>query len=101
MNDATGLQARVDQVLDDLLLAIDGDRPAAGEITERDTMRGAIEPDLDAVMDEAFTLQPAADTRLDHEVDGVLFEDAGAHTMGHVLATAILEHDAVDAAARE
>ena len=56
---AAGSQARRDQVLDDLLLAVDGDRlpPVSAPKSMRCPL--AVEPQLDAVVDDALALQRA------------------------------------------
>ena len=46
------LEPRGDQVLDDLGLAVDDDRPAAGELAERDPVPLAVELELDPVVDD-------------------------------------------------
>src|SRR5215831_9749022 len=74
-NLATSLELEANQVLDDLLLAVDGDRPAAAELGQRDAMALALEAQLDAVVDESFAQQALAGAGLHQEVDGALFED--------------------------
>src|SRR5438132_5408083 len=56
-NGGTRTEPCVDQVLDDLLLAIHRDRSSTGQLRHVDAMPYATEAQLDAVMDKAFTLQ--------------------------------------------
>jgi len=91
------LDARGDQVLDDLLLAVDRDPLAAGELVEGDAVSLAAEAQLDAVVNEAFAFETLADAHLDQEVHRALFEHARANPALDVLAVAVLEDDRVDA----
>jgi hypothetical protein len=61
-----GVQTSLDQVLDDLLLAVDRDPTAPGQLVKRDAMRAAVEPQLDPVMNEALPLEALARAHL-HE----------------------------------
>ena len=58
---AAGLEPRGDQVLDHLLLPVDGDRAPAGQLGEVDPVALAAEAQLDAVVEHALALQPVAD----------------------------------------
>src|SRR5918999_846490 len=90
-------EAGGDQILDDLLLAVDRDPPAAGELVEGDAVSLAAEAQLDAVVHEALAFQTLADAHLDQEVHRALFEHARANPALDVLAVAVLEDDGVDA----
>ena len=57
---AAGVQAGVDQVLDDLLLPVDGDRRAAGELGQGDAVADAVEAQLEALVHEPLALEPLA-----------------------------------------
>jgi hypothetical protein len=46
---------------------------------------------------QPFALHPVAHLRLQEDIDGSLFQNAGADAAGNVLAAAALEHDVVDA----
>jgi hypothetical protein len=50
-------------------------------------------PQLDAVVNEPFALEPAADSRIDQQVDRALLEHAGPDAFFHVAAAVELEHD--------
>lgn len=58
-----GRELRGEEVLDDLVLRVNSDGLAAGQVVERDPMREAVEAQVDAVMDEAFALEALADPR--------------------------------------
>ena len=91
------VEPREDQILDDLGLAVDRDRSAAGELAERNAMALAVELELDAVVDDPLPLQAVADTGVDEEVRRALLEHTGADTMLDVVSAAVLEHDGLDA----
>ena len=54
-------QARGDEVLDHLLLPVDGDRSPARELAEVDAMAPSIEAQLEAVVHQPFAVQALAD----------------------------------------
>ena len=62
----TGAAARVeprgDQILDHLRLAVDDDRPAAGELAHRHVVALAVELEVDAVVDDPLAVQTLADS---------------------------------------
>jgi hypothetical protein len=98
---AAGREARGDEVLYHLLLAVDGDRPPAGQIGERDAVAAAIEAEQDAVVDQPLALQPVGQPEAVQEIDGALLQHAGAHALLDVVAAPVLEHDRGDAGAVE
>jgi len=49
------------------------------QLVHVDSMAAPLKPQLDAVMDQAFTTKPLADTRAAQQIDGALFQHAGAH----------------------
>lgn len=67
-----------DQVLQHLVLRIDGHGSTTGERMQVDAVSGAVEANLEAVMVETFSLQPFANAGFDHQIDGALFQHAGA-----------------------
>ncbi len=85
-----------DQVLDDLLLAVDRDRPPAGQRAQVDAVALAVEAQLDPVVDEPLAVQPVAQAGVGQQLDRALLEHPGAHPLLHVLAAARLEHDRPD-----
>ena len=89
-------QARGDEVLDDLLLAVDRDRPPAGEPAEVDAVALAVEAQLDAAVDERLAVQTVAEAGVGEQLDRALLEDARADAVLDVLAAAVLEHDRLD-----
>src|SRR5439155_23705803 len=90
---AAGVEPGPDEVLDDLVLSVDGDRLAAGQLAQRDPMGLPFEAEVDAVMDEALTPQPVADARLVQQIDRALLEHACPDRRFDLLAAAALEHD--------
>jgi hypothetical protein len=92
-----GRQARLDQVLDDLLLAVDRDRPA-GQLLERDPVPLPVEAQLDALVDQPLGVHPRAEPDLVHQVHRRLLEHPGAHALLHVLPVAHLEDHRLDPA---
>ena len=85
-----------DEVLDDLLLAVDRDAPAR-EVGERDPVPAPFETQLDAVMDDALAVETLRHADLRQQVDGSLLEHARPDALLDVLAAARLEDDGVDA----
>ncbi len=93
--DAVG-QVRGDEVLHDLLLAVDEDR-ASGEVGEVDAMTPAGEAQFGAVVRHALGVHAAADARLAQRLGRPVFEHAGAHACLDVGARARFEHHRFDA----
>ncbi len=91
------VEAGGDQVLDDLLLAVDRDPAPAGELVEGDVVVAALEAQVDAVMDEALLDHPISDPHLDHQVDGALFEHSGPHPLLYIGPVTRLDDHRVDA----
>ena len=98
---AAGGEAGVGQVGDDLLLPIDGDRRATGELGQVDAVADAVEAQLEALVHEPLALEPLAQPGGLEQVDRALLEHAGAHALLDVVAAARLEHDRLDAVAGE
>ena len=92
---AVGAAAFV-EVLDDLLLAVDADRPP-GQLREGDVQPLVVELQVHAVVHVALAIHALADTGLPQEVHGALFEHSGAHSLLDVLLAAPLQHHRVDA----
>ncbi len=85
---ATGGQARVEEVRDNLVLRIDDDCLAARKFLEIDAVTAPAEAQFHAVVIQALALQPLAHARFDHQVGGALFEHAGADALLDILAAA-------------
>ena len=60
-------------------------------------MAATAEAQLDAVMGQAEAFETLADAGFNQQVDGALFEQAGANPLFDILAAASLEHDRLDA----
>jgi hypothetical protein len=88
--------ARLEQVLHDLLLAVDHDR-AADQAGEVDPVAAALVAQLDPLVDGALAVHALADPGLAQRVHRALLEHARAHALHHVVAVARLEHDRLDA----
>ena len=86
------------QVLDHLLLAVQGDRATGDQAFERDAVRLPAEPQLDAVVDESFLLQPVTQAGRDERVHRPLLEHASPDPLFHVVPAVRLEHQRIDAA---
>ena len=63
-----GVQARGDEILHDLRLAIDDNRAPAREVAERDAVALAVELELDAVMHDALSFHAIADSEVHEQV---------------------------------
>jgi hypothetical protein len=85
-----------DQILDDLVLPIDCDRPAAGERSEVDAVSGSTEPNMDAFVPHTFPAQAITHADGVHQIDRALLEHASAHSLDDVLLAPILDDDRVD-----
>ena len=91
---------RGDQVLHDLLLAVDRDHLAGDQFGKMNVDQLAVaEADIDRLVDHALAAQPLVEPKLGHQVDRALLQHAGAHAVFHIGAAARFEHHAVDALA--
>jgi len=78
------------------VLRVNGDAFASGEFAEVNAMAAAVEAQLDAAVFEALAAEAFADAEFVHELDGVVFEEAGADPLFDVLAAVEFEDDGVD-----
>ncbi len=92
-----GLEARFDEIVDDLVLSVDGDRAPAGQVGHVDSVPRATEGEIDAVVPHALAREPPADADLAHQIDRPLLEHARAHPFDDVLTATVLEDHRVDA----
>src|ERR1700722_1812399 len=95
-NLAARRQARVDQILNDFRLSVDGDATSAGEFLEVDTVAASAEAQFDSMVDEAFSLHAFANTGFGQQVDRILFEHAGANPLLDIFAAAALQDHRFD-----
>ena len=95
-NLTAGCEPRRDQILDDFVLGVDGNRAASGQTAQIDAMAATAKAQLDTVMGQTEALEPLADTSFNQQVDGALLEQAGANPLFDILAAASLEHDGLD-----
>ena len=61
----------------------------------------AREREVDAPVHHPLAVESFADADLGHQVDGSLFEDAGADALDHVVLASVFENDGVDARSME
>jgi hypothetical protein len=90
-------EARRDQILDDLRLAVDDDRAPAGEVAERDAVPLAVELERDAVVNEPLALEPPPDPGVTEQVDGAVLEHSRPDPRFAVRAAAGLQDHRLDA----
>ena len=96
-----GAEPRGDEVLDDLLLAVDRDALPAGQVREVDPVRAAGEPQLDALVHHPLAVQPLGHSHLAQQVDGALLQHPRAHPRLDVVAVPGLDDHGVHAQAVE
>ena len=82
---AAGVQARLNQILDHLLLGVDRDGAAAGEFGHIDAVALPAEAEPDALVAQALPLQAFADPGFDHQVDRALFQHARADALFDII----------------
>src|SRR5690606_17742938 len=87
-----------DQVLDDLLLPVDGDGPARHQLLEGDAVGLAAVSELDAVVGQALPQHALADAGRDERVDRTLLQHACPDAPFDVVAAPSLQHHRGDAA---
>src|SRR5512139_666054 len=88
-------EAAFDEVLHDLLLAVDGDA-LVHQRFEVDAMQITVNADIDAPMQHALALHPFADPQLGEQIRRPVFNQARANSIFNVIAAAILDDDRVD-----
>jgi hypothetical protein len=96
----TGLFSGVHQVAGNLGLPVDGDN-LASRLLHVDAMAHPAEGEFDAIMDEAFTVQPVTGADFAEQRHRPFFEQAGADTAEHIVRRLAFQNDAVDAASVE
>ncbi len=94
-------QALAHEVLDDLLLAVDGDSPAARQFAEVDAVAATAEAQVYPVVSHPFTPHALADPALIDEIDGGLLEHPRPNAPFDIIAGLTLEHDRLDAGAMQ
>jgi hypothetical protein len=95
-NLATISKSLCDQILDDLLLAIDGDA-LADQLAKVDLVERAVETEMNAIVREPLALHALAHTGVDQEIARPLLDQPGADAALDIVAAAILNDDGVDA----
>jgi hypothetical protein len=98
MDLAARFQPELDQVLEDLMLRVNRDHPAVGQLLQIDAVIAVLIPYLEAVVDEAFALQPVTGADLGHQVDRALLEHACSNRGLDRFTRAALDDDRFDPA---
>ena len=91
--------ARVHQVLHDLVLAVDGDAPSAGQRRQVDAMALLLEREPDPRVRHPFARQPVAHAGVPHQIRRPLFEHPGPDAFDDVIAGPVLDDHRIDAVA--
>src|SRR5690349_21813524 len=93
---AARLKPELDQILEHLVLGVDGNDAAVGKIVQVDAVAAAGKAQLEAVVHEALALHTLASADLGHEVDGGLLQHAGPDGGFDRLTRAALDDHRVD-----
>ena len=96
-NGSAGFDPRRDQVLQHLVLGVERDRLSASQLGQIDAMATAPEAKLDPMMHRTLALHALTYTGSPEQIDRALLEHAGAKCGLDCIATAVLEHDRLDA----
>ena len=91
-----GGNACIDQVANDFVLSINGDRPPVRRGGHIEAVTPAVEGHVNTFMAEPLPLQPLSQPDLVHEIDRTLLEHAGAHPLDHIRLAPGLDDDRVD-----
>src|SRR5215217_5936751 len=100
--DALGLEEYLtaglepDEVLHHLVLAVERDRPPAGQAAQVDPAPATAELQVYAVVDGPLLLHPVPDARPDQQIDRALLEHPRPDLRLQRFAAAALQHDRVD-----
>jgi hypothetical protein len=97
MNLPVGVQPRLYQILDNLLLRVNGDGSPGSEILKIDAMPATAETELDPVMDQPLLLQARAHPGFDHQIHRALLQHARAHPLLNVMASVRFKNYRLDA----
>ena len=88
-----------DQILDHLLLTVNGDDLARRQHWQIDMDDAAAEPDVQPRVGHAIAMQPLAGAKLIHQRDGALLQHARTHAAFDIVAALRLQHHAIHAGA--
>src|SRR5437773_1570977 len=89
-----------DQILYDLLLAVDG-HALADQLAEIDVVQGTTEREINAVVEHAFVLHARADAGFDEQVARPLLDEPGTDAALDIVAAAVFQDHTLDARAVE
>ena len=98
---AAAIEPEANEILDELRLSVDDDRPPAGELAQGYPVALAGELQRDAVVDETLADETLPGACLDKEVDDPLLDDPGTDPRLDVLPASILEEHRLDALATQ
>ena len=87
----------MDEVLDNLLLAIHRDRTPAGELVQVDTIAAPAEAQLDPMVDRPLPLHAFPEAGLRQKVDRAVLQHPRSHRRLQLVAGADLKHHRLDA----
>jgi len=87
MNLPPGIQARLDQILDNFLLRVHCDGSPWSEVFKIDAMPAAAETQFDPVMHQPLLLQARAHPGFDHQIHRALLQHARANPLLHIMAS--------------
>ena len=90
------LQPDRDQILHDLRLAVDHDRPSVRQLAQRDAVPLAVELHRDAVVDDPLPVHALTDAGVAQQLNGSMLEHACADSVLDVVASPVLEDDRID-----
>jgi hypothetical protein len=100
-NDVQAARGRTfEQVVHDLLLAVDGDR-STGQFAHVDAENLAVQGDVGAFMHQPLRVHARTQAEAVQQIDRHPFEHAGAYAPLHILARAVFENDGVDTGAMQ
>jgi len=93
---ASGGEAGIVEVLQNLSLRVDDNGLSIGEIVKVDAVAAAAEAQFDAAVHQTFRFQSFANSRPREQIDGALLEDPGSHSLFDILAATILNYDRIN-----
>ena len=89
--------SRIDEIANDLVLAVDGDRLSTRKLDKVDPMSLLTEADVQPLVPQTRTLKSRSHTRRLQQIDGPLLENPRPDAIDHVFTAAILDDDRIDA----
>jgi len=84
------------EILDDFVLPVDGNRFACRQVGQIDAVPLSLKADVESLMTQPCTLETCADAHRRQQVHGTLLKDARSHAVDDVLAAMVFDNDGVD-----